>query len=232
MTVGLAEGLSAFFDPGVDIIGAGDPMLAGQGEDGVPDAPSGTLATLTAGFNLSLLDRLFYPESGVQAGITVKSWGHLQGSPPFRNTRILADGTVFIDLRRPLLSVHVRGVLNERGVPAYLYEHLGGTSTIRGYEFGIFSGENSALVRSDLRIPLNFRDLSELGNPIILVDLSVFADTGAAWNGDENLTADLFNSGAGLAMSFIIKEGWLIKFGHAWPMEKKGRWFFDIGTMF
>ncbi len=81
-------------------------------------------------------------------------------------------------------------------------------------------------------MPLNFSELSELGNPMILVDMSVFVDTGAAWDNDETLTSELFYSGSGLAMSFIKKEGWLMKFGYAWPMDPKERWFFDIGTMF
>ncbi len=214
----LAKGLSLFLDPGLDVISA--------------DAPSGTLFTISTGLNFSHLDRTFYPESGVQIGASIKSWGLLQRDPAFTNTRLFIDGTVFLDLGRPLLSCNARSTLNRAGIPAYLYEHLGGTSTIRGYEFGIFYGENSALIRTDLRVPLNFRELSELGNPIILVDMSVFVDTGAAWDNDETLTSDLFYSGAGLAMSFIVKEGWLLKFGYAWPMDPKGRWFFDIGTMF
>jgi outer membrane protein assembly factor BamA len=228
----LAGGFSIFLDPGLDVIGAGDPMLENQGEGGVPGAPSGTLFTVNTGLDFSRLDRIFYPESGVQIGASVKSWGVLQDDPAFTNTRLFVDGTVFLDLGRPLLSVNARSAINKAGIPAYLYEHLGGTSTIRGHEFGVFYGENSALVRTDLRIPLNFRELSELGNPMILVDMSVFVDTGAAWDNDEALAGELFYSGAGLAMSFIVKEGWLLKFGYAWPMDPDGRWLFDIGTMF
>jgi len=228
----LADGFSFFLDPGLDVIQVGDPMLADQGEGAVPGAPDGPLLTVSTGLNFSRLDRIFYPGSGVQISATVKNWGQLQNDPAFTNTRLFIDGTGFLDLGRPLLSVNVRSAINRAGIPAYLYEHLGGTSTIRGYEFGIFYGENSALIRTDLRVPLNFSELSELGNPMILVDMSVFVDTGAAWDNDETLTSELFYSGAGLAMSFIIKEGWLLKFGHAWPMDPKGRWFFDIGTMF
>ncbi len=228
----LADGFSLFLDPGLDVIQTGDPMLADQGEGDVPGAPGGPLLTVSTGLNFSRLDRIFYPGSGVQISATVKNWGQLQNDPAFTNTRLFIDGTGFLDLGRPLLSVNARSAINRAGIPAYLYEHLGGTSTIRGYEFGIFYGENSALIRTDLRVPLNFSELSELGNPMILVDMSVFVDTGATWDNDETLTSELFQSGAGLAMSFIIKEGWLIKFGHAWPMDPKGRWFFDIGTMF
>ena len=67
---------------------------------------------------------------------------------------------------------------------------------------------------------------------MILVDMSVFVYTGSAWVPDETLQFVLVHIGAGLAMSFIVKEGWLLKFGYAWPMDPKGRWFFDIGTMF
>jgi outer membrane protein assembly factor BamA len=214
------------------VIRAGDPMLEHQGEGDVPDAPSGTLLTVNTGLVISRIDQKFYPESGVQAGVSVKSWGIVQNDPAFSSTRLSADAAVFLDIGRPLLSVSARGVLNEAGIPAYLYEHLGGTSTIRGHEFGVFYGENSVLIRTDLRVPLNFRDISELGNPMILVDMSVFVDTGAVWDGGETLTTELFFSGAGLAMSFIVKEGWLLKFGYSWPMDPDGRFFFDIGTMF
>jgi outer membrane protein assembly factor BamA len=228
----LIDGLKIFLDPGLEWIKTGDPMMLGQGEDGIPDAPSGTIFAVNAGIDFSRVDRIFYPESGLQISAAVKSWGLFQSEPAFSATRFILDGTAFLDLWHPLLSVYARGVLNDEGIPVYLYEHLGGVRTIRGHEFGVFYGENSALVRTDLRIPLNFRELSELGNPMILVDMSVFVDTGAAWDGGEDLTTDLFYSGAGLAMSFIIKKGWLLKFGHAWPMDPKGRWFFDIGTMF
>jgi len=228
----LAGGLSIFLEPGLEVIRAGDPMLEHQGEGDVPDAPSGTLLTVNTGLVISRIDQKFYPESGVQAGVSVKSWGIVQNDPAFSSTRLSADAAVFLDIGRPLLSVSARGVLNEAGIPAYLYEHLGGTSTIRGHEFGVFYGENSVLIRTDLRVPLNFRDISELGNPMILVDMSVFVDTGAVWDGGETLTTELFYSGAGLAMSFIVKEGWLLKFGYSWPMDPDGRFFFDIGTMF
>jgi outer membrane protein assembly factor BamA len=228
----LAGGLSIFLEPGLEVIRAGDPMLEHQGEGDVPDAPSGTLLTVNTGLVISRIDQKFYPESGVQAGVSVKSWGIVQNDPAFSSTRLSADAAVFLDIGRPLLSVSARGVLNEAGIPAYLYEHLGGTSTIRGHEFGVFYGENSVLIRTDLRVPLNFRDISELGNPMILVDMSVFVDTGAVWDGGETLTGELFYSGTGLAMSFIVKEGWLLKFGYSWPMDPDGRFFFDIGTMF
>ncbi len=42
----IADGFTLFLDPGLDVISAGDPMLEGQGEGGVPGAPSGTLFTI------------------------------------------------------------------------------------------------------------------------------------------------------------------------------------------
>jgi outer membrane protein assembly factor BamA len=227
-TYRLTRCLSVFLDPGADYIDSAAPAAQAS----PPDSPSGWFSTLSAGLDFSRIDRTFYPGSGLQAGVSVKKWGLAQSGPALDNTRLSTEVKVFLDLGWPLLSVDARSTLNRAGIPYYLYEHLGGVRTIRGHEFGVYYGENSALVRTDLRLPLNFRDVSEIGNPIFLVDMSVFVDTGAAWGSGETISTELFYSGAGVAMSLIPKEGWLLKFGHAWPMDPKGRWFFDIGTMF
>jgi len=227
-----SDHLSVHFAPGIEDIRAGEPMLEGQGTGGVPDAPSGLLATFDAGFDLIRLDRSFYPRSGFHVGAAVRSWGAVQKDPPFEMTRATARMTAFVPLGRMVLTAHARGALSDGDVPAYLYEHLGGVATIRGHEFGIFYGEDSFLLRGDLRIPLNHTDLSDLGNPMILVSLDLFADSGAAWNTGESLDMERMHSGFGLGLDFIPKEGWLLKFGYAWPMDPDGRWFFDIGTRY
>ncbi|MDD3643419.1 MAG: BamA/TamA family outer membrane protein [Candidatus Krumholzibacteria bacterium] len=227
-----ADALSIYIAPGLEHVDAGEPMLDGQGTGGVPRAPSGLLATAEAGFDLVRLDRDFYPRSGIHAGAAVRSWGIVQDEPPFEMTRATARATAFVPLGRMVLAVRSRGAISEGDVPAYLYEHLGGAATIRGHEFGVFHGENSFLLSGDLRIPLNHGDLSDLGNPMILVSLDLFADTGAAWNGGESLGTERMHSGFGLGLDFIPKEGWLLKAGYAWPMDTDGRWFFDIGTSY
>ena len=229
----LGAGFSLFVTPGLEIFAAGDPMLEAPG-GGAPaaQAPSGTLPTLEAGIDLARIDRLFYPRSGVLLKAALKSWGIARSEAPFELTRLTARGTAFVDLRRALFSLHADGVFSRGEVPVYLYEHLGGVATIRGHEFGAFYGHSSLLLRGDLRIPINFSDLPDLGNPIILVALDLFADTGAAWNDAGLPAADLFHSGLGLGLSFIPHQNWLLRFGHAWPMDPEGRWFFDIGTMF
>lgn len=224
--------LSLRLAAGAERIDAGTPMLDGQGTGGVPDAPSGTLAVLEGGVELVSLDRPFYPRAGVRLGASVRSWGLAQSAPPFELTRGAVEGVGFIPLGRMVLALFARESVCDGDTPAYLYEHLGGTATIRGYEYGIFRGENSLLLRSDLRVPLNHTDLSDLGNPMILVSLALFADAGAAWDRDESLDIERMHGGFGLGLDFIPKEGWLLKAGYAWPMDPDGRWFFNIGTSY
>jgi outer membrane protein assembly factor BamA len=228
----LHRSLILYIAAGAEWIDVAEPMLTGQGESGVPDAPGGTFPTIEAGLDFSRMDRRFYPKSGLRFHAAAKRYDYIRESPLLDVSRYSADAAIFLNLHRAFLSIDSRGSVHSGDIPVYMLEHLGGVSTIRGHEFGVFYGENSLLVRSDLRIPLNFRDLPDLGNPMILVALDIFLDTGAVWNERGELGTDRFYSGAGLGLDIIPAENWLIKVGYAWPMSRDGRFLFDIGTMF
>ena len=141
-------------------------------------------------------------------------------------------GLFFLKAGRALLSLDSRAMFVHGRTPIILVRHLGGETSIRGYDFGVISGDNRILGRTEIRIPLNFDDLDDLGNPMILVDFNLFLDSGACWRHGESLDADLFHSGFGFGLNFIPDEGRLIKIGYAWRLETSGAFYFDVGTMF
>lgn len=226
------EYFTFFLSPGVDRIELADSMLIGQGNSDVPPAPSGTFSTFETGIRIDMLDRDFYPRNGMLFTASRKDWGVLQENAAMKNFLYRFQGLFFLKLGRALLSFDARGTFVQGRVPIILFQHLGGEETIRGYDFAVFSGENSLLGRTEVRIPLNFNDLEDLGNPMVLVDFNIFLDSGACWNASESFDTDRFHSGFGCGLNFIPIENRLIKVGYAWRRETSGMWYFDVGTMF
>ncbi len=221
-----------FLSPGIDRIALADSMLVGQGGSDVPPAPSGTFSTFEAGIEIDMLDRDFYPRNGFRITASRRDWGVLQSDAGMKNFLYRFQGLFFKNLGRVLLSFDSRGTFVHGRAPITLIQHLGGEETIRGYDFGVISGENHILGRTEIRIPLNFDDLDDLGNPMILVDFNIFLDSGACWSGSESLDTDRFRSGFGCGLNFIPIENRLLKVGYAWRRETSGMWYFDVGTMF
>jgi outer membrane protein assembly factor BamA len=226
------EFLTVSLSPGVDWIEVADSMLVGQGEASIPPAPSGTFPTFETKLTIDMLDREFYPRNGFRITAARKDWGIFQSEAAMKNFLYRFRGIFFIKLRRMLLSLDSRGTFVHGRTPITLVQHLGGEETIRGYDFGVLSGDNRILGRTEVRIPLNFEDIDDLGNPIILVDFNIFLDTGACWNSSESLDTDRFHSGFGCGLNFIPIENRLIRIGYAWQRETTGMFYFDIGTMF
>jgi outer membrane protein assembly factor BamA len=224
--------VSLSISPGFDRIGLADSMLAGQGESGVPPAPSGTFSTLETAIAIDLLDREFYPRNGGRFEAARKDWGLLQDEAEMKNVLYRFHGTLCLDFGRALLSFDSWGTFVRGRTPITLIQHAGGEESIRGYDFGVLSGSNRLVGRTEVRLPLNFDDLNDLGNPMILVDFHLFLDSGACWSEPQRLESESFHSGFGCGMNFIPVENRLLKVGYAWRRETSGRWYFDVGTMF
>lgn len=218
--------------PGMDWIDMADTVLTGQGTGGVPEAPSGTFSTLEIGVTFDNLDRPFYPGSGMRIAASRKDWGLLRGDAEIKNFRYRLAGTFAFRLGRLFLLARGRGVMAQGRVPLLLLQHLGGEGTIRGYEFGRFSGENSMFGSAEVRIPINFRDIGEPGNPMTLADFHIFVDGGACWSDDDELDGEKLNSGFGCGVNLIPPGGALVTIDYAWHLESSGIWVFNVGMRF
>ncbi len=227
-----SEFMTVSLSPGVEWIDVADSMLIGQGAADVPPAPSGVFTTFEAKIAIDMLDREFYPRSGLMISAARKDWGLFQADAEMKNFLYQLQGSFFLKLWHAHFSLESCGTFVFGRTPITLIQHLGGERSIRGYDFGVFSGDNSLLGRAEVRLPLNFDDIGDLGNPIILVGFNAFLDTGACWNRDESLDTDRFHSGFGCGLHFIPIEDRLIKIGWAWRLETSGMFYFDLGTMF
>ncbi len=197
-----------------------------------PPTPTGAFATLETGLLYGEGNRDFYPRRGLHCQLSRKDWGVLQSRSPLKNFLYHFQGDLFFQTGRVISCLFTRCTLVHGRVPLTLRQHLGGLNTIRGYDFGVFSGDRSLLARSEFRIPLNFRDISELGNPVILVDFNLFLDGGAVWSQSQELRRESFHSGFGCGLNFIPRQAVLLKIGCAWHRKGTGKIFFDAATYF
>ncbi|UCF04738.1 MAG: BamA/TamA family outer membrane protein [bacterium] len=218
--------------PGMDWIDVADTMLAGQGTGGIPESHFGTFSTVKVGVTLNMLDRDFYPSRGMKLTASRKDWGLFQDEAKIKNFQYRFTGRFAFRIEHLFLHLNGAGVFTRGRVPLILLQHLGGERTIRGYDYGIFSGANSIFGSAELCIPLNFWDISDLGNPMFLSDFHIFIDSGACWSEPDGLDTEKLNSGFGCGINFIPIRGAILKIDYAWHLKSSGIWQFDVGMRF
>ena len=127
-----------------------------------------------------------------------------------------------------VLAVRAATVNAGDSLPRYEQALLGGTSTLRGYDFGYRANDNLALVSAELRIPLT--------SPLILAKFGVkaFVDAGTVYPHGARMTDQVFDRGVGggVFMSWaVVRTGLDV----AWPVggaTNKPRWHFGLGVTF
>ena len=215
--------------PGVDVIETADTISY---DERVPHSPSGTFMTLEFILSADLRDRRFYPSRGFILEGGRKDWGVLQSESEMKNFLYWAEGAGYMKLWRFIGVLHSRAVSTHGDVPLLLLQHLGGEGTIRGYEFGVLSGENSLIATAEARFPINFNDPRASENPLILADFHLFVDSGSCWTGTDGFDTELFHSGFGCGINLMPGEHGLISIDYAWQIETNGMWQVNAGFYF
>ena len=121
----------------------------------------------------------------------------------------------------------VRGLYEaaDRSLPAYEQPFLGGGATVRGYSFGQFVGDNIAVGSAELRIPLTSPlDIGSAG-------VSVFFDTGAAYDVGQRLRKTRFHQGVG-AGAFLVATVFQLKLDLAYGFDDGVRLHVATGFSF
>ena len=120
-------------------------------------------------------------------------------------------------------SVHV-----DRALPPYEQALLGGTSTLRGYQFGYRAGDNLAVISAELRLPIT--------SPLIMGRFGIkgFLDAGTVYPSGGRLSDQTFDRGAGggVFMTWTVLSAGL---DVAWPLAaptSRPRWHFGLGVSF
>jgi len=226
----LPAGFSVIVAPGIDLIEVAEPMVTGDWQAGAPDQPAGLFTAIETAVELDRRQRRFYPRSGFLLSVSRRDWGVLQSGAEMKNHRWEGRGALFVPLGRTIAAVEVEGASVHGRVPLLLRRHIGGEYTIRGREFGDFVGEYSIVQRSELRIPLNFDELDDIGNPIILVDCHLFWDAGVVWTPPEELERDRVHSGFGIGLRLIPRIGVEAAVGCGWHLEGNGNFYLELST--
>jgi hemolysin activation/secretion protein len=111
-------------------------------------------------------------------------------------------------------------------LPPYEQALLGGTSLLRGYEFGYRAGDNLAAMSAEVRVPITSpMNLSRLG-------VKAFVDWGTVYPHGSKLKDQTFDRGIGggvFLTATVIRMGLDV----AWPRGGgSARWHFGLGVTF
>ncbi len=215
--------------PGVDVIETADTISY---DERVPYSPNGTFTTLEFVLSADLRNRHFYPSGGFILEGGRKDWGVLQSEPEMKNFLYWTEGTGYLRLWNFIGVLHSRAVFTHGDVPLLLLQHLGGEGSIRGYDFGVLSGENSLITTVEARFPINFEDPRAADNPLMLADFHLFVDSGSCWIGTDGFDTDLLHSGFGCGVNLMPGEHGLISIDYAWQIETNGMWQVNAGFYF
>jgi len=189
---------------------------------------------LTVGlqFSLDTREHPAFPWEGVQCHCRLSSLG--PGSPDYS----LFEGELEVDYyycphpRVVLASQAYAAGITGDSVPAYRRFHLGGASTLRGFDYGTFNGNRAVLGTLELRIPVNFsRDLP-LEDLLVGLAFTAFVEGGGAWEKGEDPSLDSLHGSFGAGVALLTKNATGLRFDYGWTREGKGRWEIDAGLKF
>jgi hypothetical protein len=127
-----------------------------------------------------------------------------------------------------VLALRAATVTARASLPPYEQALLGGTSTLRGYDFGYRADDNLAALSAELRVPLT--------SPLILAKLGVkgFVDAGTVYPHGARLSDQVFDRGAGAGVFMtwtVLRMGLDV----AWPLgapTNRPQWHFGLGVTF
>jgi outer membrane protein assembly factor BamA len=188
------------------------------------DARSADLASVGAGVVFDTRQDINFPRNAVFAGVSYKRLLILNGGPEynlytldFRGYKGLVGQTI------------IAGQFLYRGangrLPDYERPFLGGANTLRGYEAGAFTGDNSAIASLELRMPLTpLRKFYHAG-------IDGFLDSGAIYDHGMSLGSTKFRHSAGIGGYFLLM-GFGLKADLAYNMHGAFRVHFSTGFRF
>jgi outer membrane protein assembly factor BamA len=168
-----------------------------------------------------------YPRNAVHAALGVEQLRFSGGRHIARRTSDLRGYVGLV--RSTVLALRVTTSHAGDPLPAYERALLGGTSTLRGYDFGYRSGDNLTAASAEIRVPITSPlHMSRLG-------LKAFVDAGTVYDAGARLSEQRFDRGVGGGVFFtatVVRAGLDV----AWPQTGEGarkpRWHFGLGVTF
>lgn len=195
-----------------------DDSLAGTSVD------KGSTRSLTLSTRTDTTNHPFYPTEGFRNRLSVeRAGGWLGGTTEF--TKFEADVSTYIKIgQRDRQALALRAMLGTGsgaggGLPRPERFRLGGSETLRGYNFGEFEGDRMLVLNAEFRFPI-----------VDAVEGVVFADFGRTFSAGEGISFSDLKAGYGVGIRLDTPLGILrIDYGIG---ESGGRTYFSFGPMF
>jgi len=202
------------------------------------DSDEGLTNSLTPTFTYDTRDNVFNPTSGLYGNFSLeKAGGFLRGDYDFTkynltlstyiSTKIVEE---IIDIRsiekitdklsKGVVALRAIGGVADTSLPSFAEYKVGGMNTVRGYDFGEFSGDKSLVFNAEFRLPLsdNFQAV-------------LFADWGNTWDIGESIDVLDLKFGKGIGIRFDTPIG-PIRLDYGIGEEGEGKTYFSIGHTF
>lgn len=202
------------------------------------DTDEGLTNSLVPTFSYDTRDNVFEPTSGWYHSFSLeKAGGFLGGDYDFTKYNLTLRAyisTQFIEdivdigsikkitdnLSKGVLALRAMGGMADTDLPSFAAYQVGGMNTVRGYDFGEFSGDKSLVFNVEYRFPLaeNFQAV-------------LFADWGQAWDYEESIDFEDLKFGRGVGIRFDTPLG-PIRLDYGINEEGVGKTYFSIGHTF
>jgi outer membrane protein assembly factor BamA len=224
-----------FYEPG----GNGRLTLAG-GIETVHSPISGltveddrdTYATVSVNYRYDSRSDHIYPFKGLYIETGAEEIG--PGSSRITVQEAKADLRAFQNLGSRGI-VALQGRLRHRDgdrIPIYRREHLGGSRTLRGFDYGSFHGASSIITSLEGRLPINFSKEHPAGDVLLGFAWHLFADAGTAWDRNQDLSMRNFHGSFGIGCLLFSKAGHGLRLDYGWRLNGPGRFELDVGMKF
>jgi len=191
-----------------------------------------TFGTVSVTFSYDSRHTPMYPWNGICFHASGRELG--LGNEDVSSREGLVDLRLFKSLfGRTVLGG--QGRLNYRDgdhIPIYRRDHIGGSQTLRGYDFGSFSGYRSLVSGVEFRIPVNFSMDLPVEDVLLGMSFHLFADAASAWDDDKDLSIDNFHGTFGAGVVFLSEGLSGIRFDYGWRLDDPGRFEFDVSMKF
>jgi hypothetical protein len=167
-----------------------------------------------------------FPRNAVHA---IASIEQLRLHSNVRVTRWATDARGYLGIfGSTVLALRAATIQASASLPPFEQSLLGGSGSVRGYDFGDRAGDNLALLSAEVRVPLT--------SPVVLGRLGVkgFIDAGTVYPSGAKLSAQTFDRGVGggVFMTWAVLR---VGLDVAWPVSSTSntpRWHFGLGVSF
>jgi len=183
----------------------------------------GSTSSVALSIRTDTTNHLFRPTEGFRSLLSVeRAGGFLGGTTEF--TKLQAQYSTYIKVgRREGQALALRGMYGQvigENLPLREKFLIGGSNTVRGYDYGELAGDRMLVFNAEFRFPI-----------VEAVQGVVFADFGNAFDAGEPVSLSDLKAGYGVGVRLDTPLG-ILRIDYAFGEEGGGRTYFSFGPTF